>query len=231
MNKLFAAFVLFATCSAAQAATPSFLDTLYTTSAFASVGAAADRPRGSATPAPLPLLSSAALSRPGGSGSASAIADQLFLSTTAEADSLDADASSTAVSTFSGTLTGTGLPLLLSINFDSQTAGIPGAANNLLALSIVANGVTLLDETFSGTAKIVRRLTLDSPALLQFDLSLASDAFAFGGTALGLSSASFSIAAVPEPDTWMLMGAGLGGLLLVRVLRERRTLADGAPYA
>lgn len=228
MNKLIAAFAVLATCSAAHAAAPSFLDTLYTTSAFASVGVAVDGPRSGATPAPLPLLASAALSRPGGSGSASAIADHLFLSTTAETNSLNADANATAVSTFSGTLTGTNRPLLLSIDFDSQITGMPGAADNLLAVAIVANGVTLLDETFSDTSKIVRRLVLDTPALLQFDLSLASSAFASGGAALGLSSVNFSIATVPEPGTWLMMSAGLGSLLFLLTLRTRRTRVSGA---
>lgn len=221
-----------------------FDTTTYTTDAVALAGTASDSHSATSPPSPVALASTAHVTAGHDSAFAHASTDSAFLAAASQASAESGTATGAAVSAFDGDFSfpastcvaaGCISHLLLSIDFMATQAASPGASHEaLLAITLLGDGLTLLDRQFDAPAKLL--LPIDVPfgtRLGSLDVTLTSTSDAGTGSALGFATASFRVDAVPEAQTWAALVCGLIGLALTGRLgrfaaaRVGRTTARG----
>ena len=226
MKKVALAFLFGAALASTCAHAIVFTATTYTTGATAMAGSASDSDSGTSPPAPLVLKSTAHVDTATDSAFADATADNFFLAVTSEVKSSLETSTAVGNAGFNGDfafpagpcrVAGCANQLLLSIRFDAQgDIADNGTTETLLAVTLVGDGVSLFDKVFSAPGPLP--LLIDVPFgthLGNLDITLTNTSDAEVGNAFGLTSASFGIAAVPEPATWIALAAGLFVLSLL----------------
>ncbi len=228
------AVCLFSVAANVIAAPIIFTQSEYTSFASVDMG---DKTSGlnsnSSPPDALPLVSSANLADSGNSSSATGSANtgQLDVSTDTLGSSLLAAATSGAG--FSGTFTGTGQSVNFVIDYStSDEVFFGGLAGSQLFVTLLSNGVTLFDGTFSSTQQLNQNFILPSGSNNLFDIQLVSNAVSdgtLGDIAVGsnIASVAFSLnaAPVPEPSMAWLMAGGLGLVVWARRKGGRAAIA------
>ena len=206
-------------------ATPlPFTDSQYQADATASAGSVTDS--NSAMSPPSALLVSAAASTALSSASSSGATDIGFLGTAIEVAGNREEASSVGNAEFKGEFIAPGAPILISIQFDSNSdISGDGAAAGQLILSLIINGIPLPIETFTVSGMIERVFNLPAGADSLLDLFLTSTGAATDGTAFNRATATFNVS-VPEAPMASIFLTGLALMLLLQ--RRWRPVAGKA---
>jgi hypothetical protein len=207
-----------------------FDTTTYTTDAVALAGAASDSQSATSPPSPAALASTAHVTAGHEAAFAHASTDSSFLAAASQATAASGTATAAAVSAFDGDFllpasscmaAGCVAHLLLSIDFLATQAVSPGASHAaLLSITLLGDGVTLLDRQFDAPGKLL--LPIELPSAIHsgnLDITLTSTSDAGAGSALGFATASFRADVVPEAQTWIALVCGLFVLALARGLR------------
>ncbi len=202
----------------------TYTQTEYTT--FASLDMGADTSgllSKSSPPDMLPLLSSAMLADSGNSSSATGSANTGQFDVSTETVSSGLFAAATSGAGFSGRFTGTGQRVDFVIDYNNTDDVFGGSAGSQLFVTLLSNGTTLFDGTFSSTQLIQQGFTLPLGSSNLFDIQLVSNALADGSvnnlvSSTNTASAAFSLnaAPVPEPSVAWLMFGGIGVMALAR---------------
>lgn len=227
MKKYFLALLLGSWGTSLFATPLSFTSSQYQTGAFASVGLITDSHFDASPPSSPSLLTSATAELDPDSASSAGTTDTGFLGASVDVTSVTQTASGLSSAEFSGQFIAPGGPVLLTVNFDSQSSVLNGTAGNQLSLVLIGNGVTLLDETFTVSGVIGRAVALPAGTSGFLDFLLTSSADVTAGSAFNLTTATFNVS-VPEAPTLFIF---LPGLMLLLFLQRCRRPAAGETRA
>lgn len=216
-----AALMTLSLLAAAPAFAVTFTSADYSTAASASAQGMTDSDADSGGAVALPLFSTATAAGLQDFATAAATASEGLLSAVASVDSLAAAASAQVEARFVGTLADSGrLRFSFELASDGTVGGggAGGTAAGLLSVlltSTLGNTTsTLLSTSFSATGNHVFDFDLAAGSSTALDLRLAGNAAtsALGQSAAQFSQLSFSVTAVPEPASWLMLAAGMAGL-------------------
>lgn len=237
-----AALMTLSLLTAAPAFAVTFTSADYGTAASASAQGMADSDADSGGAVALPLFSTATAAGLQDFATAAATASEGLLSAVASVDSLGAAASAQAEARFVGTLADSGrLRFSFELASDGTLGGggaggsAGGTAAGLLSVlltSTLGNTTsTLLSTSFSATGHHVFDFDLAAGSSTALDIRLAGNAAtsALGQSAAQFSQLSFSVTAVPEPASWLMLAAGMAGLGWARSRRQSGRWSKTAP--
>ena len=201
-----------------------FDDTAYTVTVFAQAGADVRSDTSAFPGAALPLGASVPASDADASASALAGAGPAGLSASAQsAGGLGLAADALASGTFDGRFTAPGglLQLLLDVTIGATALG-DGIADGYVRVTVLGDGVTLIDEIVRQTLRYATQIALDPGATAVLSLEavasasspvLFDDGTNPGGIGVvpnpsgGSAAVTFALNRVPEPGTWALVAA------------------------
>lgn len=221
MKKIICAVCFGLYAIALNAAPISFTNSSYQTAALALAGDVTNSNSESSPPGDLPLLSRADATADGGSASAEGRANVGFLGASADVSSSLNNASALGSSEFTGEFLGSAGKVRLFADFfaDGRADG-DGSLDNQLAIRLISNGVTLLDEVLTVTGLFDRTFDLSFGALNVLDILLLSSADVTNGNAQSNASANFSLTSNDVNETPVIALFALGLLLLVSLSRR-----------
>ena len=221
MKKIICAVCFGFYAMALNAAPISFTNSSYQTAAVALAGEVTNSNSDSSPPGDLPLLTRADATADSASASGEGTAETGLLGASAEVSSSTENASALGSSEFTGEFLGSvGKTRLFADFFADGSADGDGSLDNQLAIRLISNGVTLLDEVLTATGLFDRTFDLSVGALNVLDILLLSSADVTNGNVLSIASANFSLTSNEVSETPVLALFAFGLLLLVASRRR-----------